>query len=355
MVKNNIEKLLEKYEGEEPISNKPSKIAAKPRKNPTQKIKLDLKDRKILYELDSNARQSASQIAKKVGLSTEVVNYRIKKLEKEVITQYQLIANLSKLGILQFKICLALQHLNSEKQDKIISELKKNKAVKWIVSSKGNWDLILSLETDSIEKIDSLKNEILAKFSNYVNRKSISILVEASTFNRDYLIDDKQSTGRERIIMKHDGKVKIDKLDLDILKLLGQNARKPIVDIATEIKTSARVVNYRIKQMIKDKIILGFKIALDYEKLGIRFYKTFIYLDSPKKDRVEELLHHLESNKNVTHHVRVLGNWDLEPEFEVYSEKEFDNIIIELKDKFSDIIKNLDIITISKEHKFVYF
>jgi len=46
---------------------------------------LDLKDRKILYYLDINSRQSNSDIAKKVGLSKEVVNYRIKRLEKEGI------------------------------------------------------------------------------------------------------------------------------------------------------------------------------------------------------------------------------------------------------------------------------
>ena len=43
--------------------------------------KLDLKDRKILYELDLNCRQSNSQIGKKVGLKRDVVAYRIKKLQ----------------------------------------------------------------------------------------------------------------------------------------------------------------------------------------------------------------------------------------------------------------------------------
>jgi len=44
---------------------------------------LDLKDRKILYELDLNCRQSNTQIGKKVGLSRKVVEYRIKKMEEE--------------------------------------------------------------------------------------------------------------------------------------------------------------------------------------------------------------------------------------------------------------------------------
>lgn len=326
-------------------------------KEKAESFRLDLKDRKILYELDSNARQSCSKIAKKVGLSTEVVNYRIKKFEQEgIITQYQLIVNLAKLGIVQFKICLALQHLDSTKLEEILGSLKKNNSVKWIVSCNGNWDIIISLETDSLEKVNELKNDILGAFENYIDRKAVSILVEAETYGRNYLIDKKEEYAkRSRIIMKTDEKTTLDDVDLEILKKLSENARKSIIDLASELKMSVRVVEYRIKQLLKKEIILGFKVALNYEKLGIHFYKVFVYLDSPKKERVDQLIRYFEHNKNIIHHVKVIGNWDFEPEFEVYSEEEFDKILNEIKDKFSDIIKKADVLTISKEHKFVYF
>ncbi len=317
---------------------------------------IDLKDRKLLYELDANSRAPLSKIAKKIGLSPEVVNYRIKRLEKEgIITQYQIIVNLSALNILQFKICLSFQHMNSEKLENTLEKIKKIHSVKWIVSCKGNWDLIISLETDCIENIDTLKNEIISFFGNNISNKAISILVEAQTYNRDYLIDTKDSFSRSRIIMKKGKEQEIDDLDLAVLKKLAENARKSIVDISAELKQTIRVINYRIKQLEKKKIILGYKVAINYDKLGIKFFKTFVYLDNPNKERVDALIAYLEQNKNVIHHVKVLGNWDLEPEFEVYSEEEFDNILQNIKDKFSDIIKGIDIITISKEHKFVYF
>ncbi len=319
-------------------------------------IKLDLKDRKLLYELDSNSRESCSRIGKKIGLSSEVVNYRIKRLEKEeIITQYQLIVNLSTLSILQFKICLSFQHIKSEELKNKIEELKKIDAIKWIISSKGNWDLILSCETDSMENIDELKNQILTKFGKHINKKALSILIEAQTYNRDYLIEDKSLLSDSRIIMKKSNLAKIDDLDYKILKSLADNARKPIIDIASELKQTVRVINYRIKQLEKNKIILGYKIALNYEKLGLKFFKIFIYLDNPKEEKIKSLITYLKQNKNAIHHVKVLGNWDLEPEFEVYSEEEFNKILQEIKDQYSDIIKNLEIITISKEHKFVYF
>ncbi|MEM0493397.1 MAG: winged helix-turn-helix transcriptional regulator, partial [Candidatus Thermoplasmatota archaeon] len=46
-------------------------------------VDLDLKDRKILYELDLNARQSFGDIGKKVGLSKDSVAYRVKRMEDE--------------------------------------------------------------------------------------------------------------------------------------------------------------------------------------------------------------------------------------------------------------------------------
>lgn len=319
-------------------------------------IKLNLKDRKLLYELDNNSRQSCSRIGKKIGLSPEVVNYRIKRLEKEsIITKYQLIVNLSTLNILQFKICLSFQHLKSDKLNRIIEELKKVDSIKWIISSRGSWDLILSLETDSIENIDELKNDVLRRFGSHINKKALSILVEAQTYNRDYLIEDSSLLTGSRIIMKKDKLVKTDDLDLKILKSLAENARKPIIDIAYELKQTVRVVNYRMKQLEKNKVILGYKIAINYEKLGLKFFKTFIYLDNPKEERIKSFVRYLERSKNIIHHVKVLGNWDLEPEFEVYSESDFNELLQEIKDQYSDIIKNIEIITISKEHKFVYF
>ena len=316
---------------------------------------LDIKDKKILYELDSNARQSCSQIAKKIGLSTEVVNYRIKKLEDDkIITKYQPIVNLSKLGVFQFKICLSLQHITSKILTQIIATLKQKPEIKWIASCGGNWDIIISAETTSIQEIDKIKNETIALFEDYVNEKAIAILVEASTFNRDYFLENNPSR-KERIIMEHSKIVKIEDMEFKILKELSKDARKSVVDIATKLNTTARIVTYNIQQLIKKEIILGFKIAIDYEKLAIKFHKVFIYLDNPTQAKVAELTSYLKNQKNIIHHSKVLGNWDFEPEFETISEEEFNQILIKIKDKFSDIIKKTETITIQQEHKFVYF
>ena len=48
-------------------------------------VKIDLKDRKILYHLDLDARQSLTQVGKKVGLKKDVVAYRVQRMQKDGI------------------------------------------------------------------------------------------------------------------------------------------------------------------------------------------------------------------------------------------------------------------------------
>jgi len=321
----------------------------------TQNIyKLDLKDKKILYYLNTNARQSNAQIAKKIGLSAEVVNYRIKKLEENnIITSYQLIANLSKLGIYQFKICLSLQHITSKILDKIIQDLKEKEEIKWIVLCSGSWDLIISAEAYSISQINQIKNKTIEAFEDHIDQKAIAILVEGQTYSRNYLLENSKSS-KERTIMKESNPIKLNKTELEILYCLSKNARASVVEIATKLKSTARIIAYNIKQLEKKEIILGYKIAINYKKLGIKFHKTFIHLDNSNAKRITDILTYLGNHENVIHNGKVLANWDLEPEFETFSNQEFNEILTIIKDNFFDIIKKIDIITIQKEHKFVY-
>ncbi len=62
-------------------------------------VDIDLKDRKILYELDLDCRQSNTQIGKKVGLKKDVVSYRIKRMQDEgIIRNFLTAINTFKLG-----------------------------------------------------------------------------------------------------------------------------------------------------------------------------------------------------------------------------------------------------------------
>ena len=105
-------------------------------------VKLYLKDKKILSELDIDSRQSFTKIANKVGLSKEVVNYRIKRLINEgTIKGFYPIIDVSRFGYSSYRIFLRFQNLTTEKEKKIINYLQNQNSVGWIVFIRGNWDI----------------------------------------------------------------------------------------------------------------------------------------------------------------------------------------------------------------------
>ena len=64
------------------------------------------------------------------------------------------------------------------------------------------------------------------------------------------------------------GTLKIDDLDIDILRSLNENARKSFRDIAKELHISLTTVSNRVKALERNGVIQGYIPVLDATKLG---------------------------------------------------------------------------------------
>jgi predicted transcriptional regulator len=101
--------------------------------------KLDVKDRKILYELDIDSRQSFSQLGKKVGLHKDVVAYRVKKLqEKGIIKNFYTEINNNKIGFSAVRLYLTYQNITPEIKKEIIDYLVKIRILMLFTQLKDN-------------------------------------------------------------------------------------------------------------------------------------------------------------------------------------------------------------------------
>jgi len=148
---------------------------------------------------------------------------------------------------------------------------------------------------------------------------------------------------------------KTDKVDLEILKILANNARISVVDIAGRLKTTPRIVQYRIKELEKKGIILAYKVHLNPKAMKRVFCKAIIYLTNVTKPRLKEFINYASSIEGAIWPQRVLGAWDFELDMELESYDKFQEIILDLKEKFSDIIQNHEFCIASKEFKLDLF
>jgi len=108
--------------------------------------KIDLKDRKILYLLDLNARQTLTQIGRKVGLSKGGVKYRIENLSKKgIIKNYYTVIDSSKLGYSCFRFYVSFKNTTPAIERDIINYFVKNKFTWWVCSLMGRYNLSVTI------------------------------------------------------------------------------------------------------------------------------------------------------------------------------------------------------------------
>ena len=318
---------------------------------------LDLKDRKILYELDLNARQSDSEIAKKVGLTRDSVRYRINKLvENGYINYFMTLINSMKLGYDWYRTFFKFQNLTIEKEKEIIDYLKERAS--WISKVEGIWDLNTGIFVKNVYEYRDLINEFLLKYSSFIERYDVSIVTREWSYHRDYLLNKKQKTSKP-ILMGFDPQKQyrieiIDETDYKILKTILKNARMKTIDIARDIKTTEMVVRYRLKNLIKNGIIIGFKPFLNVHKLGYTYFKLHLTLQNLTPEKKKSIVNYIHQHPNTVHMTELVGGADLEAEFQVKTNEEFYAHVQELRLKFGDIIRDYEFMQYTQEYKFTY-
>jgi DNA-binding Lrp family transcriptional regulator len=315
-------------------------------------VKLDLKDRKILYELDINCRQSNAQIGKKVGLGRDVVGYRIKKLEDEgVIKNYWALIDTFKLGYDVFRIYINFQYLSSEIKEEIISYFVDYKYSWAVVTLKAEIDLSVVIWVKDIFEFYQFWEKTLDKYEDNFAKFNISIYIQGNVYKKSYLLPDiTDKSGREiNFICCGGNAVEIDGLDYKLLNELANNARAPLIELSESLGCSSQSINYRIKNLVKSGVIKGFRVDVDLSKLGLQRFKPNIYLKDHKLKK--PVFDYLKDKPYLEYMNFAIGWADLEPEFVV---KDFDELLKtldEINSKFSGAIKKQTFFIFEKVHK----
>jgi Lrp/AsnC family leucine-responsive transcriptional regulator len=317
-------------------------------------IKIDLKDRKILYELDINSRQSLSQIGKKVGLPKNVVAYRLKKLEEnEIIKSYYTVIDSFKLGYTSLRLYLTYQYTTPEIRKEIIDYFKNNKYTWWFGAFEGRFDLAVILWIKDFNEFYSFWKETLKRFRYYFQDQVFSIYIQIYLYRYSYLLDKYNIEDRAKYEITGGGrKVDIDELDFNILKIISENARMPVTEIANNLKTTPTVVNYRIKKLMKSKIIQGFRVNLDISKLGYQWFKVDI--DLRDYSRRSSIIEYIKKNPHLIIIDESAGVADLELEFHLKNLNELHDILEDINIKFPNVVKNYRYIYATDVYKMHY-
>jgi DNA-binding Lrp family transcriptional regulator len=317
--------------------------------------KFDLKDRKILYELDENSRQSLTQIGKKVGLKKDVVLYRIKRLEeKGVIRNYTTLFNILKLGLISVRFCYVFQYTTPEIKKEIIDYFVKSDLTTFIFSTDGKFDLEVNFTIRSPYDFFSFHETTIMKYGDYFAEREFIVNGSHLNLSHSFLLNEK----KERKIANVFNLTKdnifnimdvIDDLDRDILKIMSINARIPTIQLAKKLNSTSRTINNRIKKLIDLGVITAFSCSIDYPKIGYNFY--VVSIEFKKYSKIKKLIDDIAKNPNLFYIESIVGYGDYNFAFLVKDVYSLRQIMDDLIQRYPETIRKYNSHSYLKVHK----
>lgn len=316
-------------------------------------IKLDYFDKRILFELDRNARLTTTEIGKKIRKSKQFVDYRIKKLEEEkIILGYTTVIDYSKLGYTSIRIYFKFHDITPEQQRKMEEELIKDKEVWWLVTVEGPWDVGYAMAVKNVLDFYDYWDKIMKKYRRFISKRSIVIYTHIKQYPKSYLID-KDNTDKGTLVGASKEIALFNDFDKKLLKLIADKGRMSLFELSDNLKTSPQVIRNHLKKLEKIGIIQGYRALIDVSFLGYRYYKSYINLMNTEK--IEELEGFCARHPNILNVNRTIGGRDFEIELQAKSFEEFESIMNDLRSKFAGMIDDFEFVIAREEKKMVYF
>ncbi len=314
--------------------------------------KIDLKDKKILSEIEENCRIPLTKLAKKVGLSRDGIKYRIKNYEKNGIIQgYRTQVDLTRLGYKANHLFIKLSNPAIAIEKEIIRKLKDLNFVRTIIKFNDNYDLEVAFVSQDIFDLDEKITKIITICKNHIQDYEILTLSKtfvSRTFPESFL-------KKKMIIENKNMNYKIDKKDIEILKLIGNDAQIPLYEIADKIKLSPDAVSYRIKNLVKSGVIQRFVPDIDLCKLNYLWYVVLLNIPALDKRKEEKLNGFFLNDKNTVWATKAIGKFNVLAYFFVTDIKDLHETLIKLRSLFPSEINNYESLVVYKKYKYTYF
>lgn len=317
-------------------------------------IELDIKDRKILYYLLQDSRQSLKTIGKKVGISRESATYRIKRLiDNKIITKFNINVNTEKLGYATLNVYFAFKNINPEIKKRIISFFVDSKFSTYVSLLEGKYDFQVELIMGDPFEFESFFDKMQEKFYKYLILKNVIFWIRADENNYIFLLNEINDKDKYSSWSWGQNIYFIDSFDFKILSELYNDSRRPTKFIANNLGSTVSIVNNRIKKLIKNNIITQFTINVDWSKLGYRWFHLQINLNDFSKKNL--IIQYIRENPNLIRIMKgFLYNVTIHSTFLLKNIEEIRKITEDISTRFPNSIENISFYSTFKIFKHYY-
>jgi Lrp/AsnC family transcriptional regulator len=306
---------------------------------------MDLTDKKILCELDVNCRLPLSRMARKLRIGRNVLDYRIKRMEREgIIDKYICHINLGKLGYKTYKIYCKMKGMDGRTERDFIDFISSEKQVIHFLKTEGSFDFVFAIAIQNIRELDSFLSEMKNRFRESISDYFVSTVVSSIVFKfHKFLLDETEERIKFDRYTEDSKEIELDEKDRKILGVLSQEANLPLVRISEKTGYGIDVVKHRLKGLSKN-VVSSFRITIRMSKLGYFHYVIMIRVRGASSDEESEFISWCANKKNVMYLTKRIGVFDYEVNVAIRGIDDLNSFIAEMKNRFGNIMDSHELI-----------
>lgn len=146
--------------------------------------------------------------------------------------------------------------------------------------------------------------------------------------------------------------VNLDEKDRKILRLLIEEPRITVADIARKVGAQRDTVIYRMRRFEKKGLIMKYHVVIDSAALGLDIFMLVLVKTAPVgQAELDELIEGLMQHKNVTHVAKLVGKYDFMLYMAASDMVAFDQALTEVKSIKEGVIIEIEPIGVSEAYK----
>ena len=154
-----------------------------------ENAKLDMKDMRILDALDRDSTIPLSTLAKKVGVSKQVAEYRLKKLlEQKTVYGFFTVINLGSLGYSLYRAHIKLRKGSSEEYERFANSLFKEYPTFWVAFVSGSFDIIVDIWAQSSGEFQEYLENILKNHKDFIYSYEVFPMLSLNILSYNYFL-----------------------------------------------------------------------------------------------------------------------------------------------------------------------
>jgi len=314
---------------------------------------LDNIDRRIMHELYVNSRMPLSMLAKKMRMSKQRLNYRIQKLYREgSIKAFITMIDRSRVGYTFDMLCYEISPY-SEHQEKSVFKKLLSFNPSMLFKCEGKWNLMIGFVIPNVYELAEKQQQCRFLLRGHIVKEYHFLHMRSLRFRMPQAEEDVKSPifalGKKTEVFH------IDEKDTKILSAMSINARASYLELSKMLKMPPETIRYRIKQLEKNRIILGYSISVNPNLYGAHHYRVYVKLNVPNSQALETVISSISAMPSITRMITLVSEYDFCYDAVVSGGAELRKVREQISHKFFKYIVEQEPIRIYEEYRYSHF